>query len=184
MSRWGIAAAGLFLALALWQGLGGLLGEDDPTVPAAPSSPAPSATPPPTPTPSPTVPGFPTFSGPRPKAKSYESTEELVTDLAAKGIECTSLDYLDQPDRTLQEFSLCDPGTTDYRFNIYFYPAAPNRKLWVDSMESQKLPSPLVWGPNWIIVAAGEPDSAMERIRSIQGAIGGTIEDFSPKKKG
>ena len=182
MSRWGIAAAGLFLALALWQGLGGLLADDEPTLPGTPGNPAPRATPTPSETPTPTE--FPTFKGPKPEPEFYDSTEELTADLAEKGIECASLEYLDQQDPTLKEFSLCDPGTPDFRFNIYFYPAAPNRKLWLGDMKAQKLPLPLVWGPNWIIVAAGDPETAKDRIRSIAGAIGGTVEDFSPKKKG
>jgi hypothetical protein len=55
--------------------------------------------------------------------------------------------------------------------------------LWLGDMKAQKLPLPVVYGPNWIIVAAGEPGTARERVESVAGAIGGTVKDFSPKKK-
>ena len=178
MPRAGIVVAVLFVGLAIVQFTGVFASDPEP-----PPPPPVEETPTPVPTETAEPKPFPTITGPRPEPKSYESTEELVDDLAAKGIECSELNYLDQPDPTLSEFSLCDPGTTDFRFNIYMYPSAPNRKLWLDGMKAQKLPVPLAWGPNWIIVAAGEPSTAKERIRSIAAAIGGTIEDFSPKGK-
>ena len=144
-------------------------------------------TPSPSPEPSPTetarLEPFPTFEGPAPKARKYGSTGELASALEDRGIKCETLDFLDQPDPTLTEFSLCDPGAAERRFNIYFYETPDNRELWLGLMKEQELPLPLVWGPNWIIVAAGEPATAAKRIESIQGAIGGTLEDFSPRKK-
>jgi hypothetical protein len=177
MSKTGIAIAALFFGLALFQGARGLFVSDPAPLPppSADETASPSAEPSPT-----ELKPFPSFEGPRPEAKTYESTEALVDDLAAKGIECATLDYLDQPDPTLQEFSLCDPGTYERRFNIYFYPSPANRKLWLGGMRAQKLPLPLAFGPNWIVVAAGDPATAMDRIRSIAGAIGGQIRDFSP----
>ena len=177
MSKTGIIITALFLGLALFSGGRSLLQSTEVARPPEveeDSTPSPSAT---------ELDAFPTFEGPAPKPKKYNSTEELTADLAARGIECSSLEYLDQPDRTLEEFSLCDPGTYERRFNIYFYPSRPNRQLWLQGMREQELPLPLVWGPNWIVVAAGDPETAHTRIKSIQGAIGGTIEDFSPKKK-
>ena len=174
MPRAAIAIAALFLGLAVVQFTGVL--ESDPEPPPPPFVQTPTPSPEPTETGKPQE--FPDFPGPKPRAQSYESTQELADALASRGIECSELNYLDQPDPTLSEFSLCDPGTTEFRFNIYFYPSARMRAEWVDSMKAQKLPLPLVWGPNWIIVAAGEPASAKDRIRSIAGAIGGTIEDF------
>ena len=189
MSKTGIGLAVLFLGLALFQGARGLFASD----PAPPPPPAPNETPSPTPEPSlspaasaskaPKLAPFPTFRGEPPKPQPYDSTEELTSALTARGIECQSLEFLDQDDPTLSEFSLCDPGSSDRRFNIYFYETPENRALWLGYMKVQELPLPLVWGPNWIVVAAGEPATAAKRIESIQGAIGGTIEDFSPDKK-
>lgn len=183
MPRAGIAVVVLFLGLAVVQFTGVL--ESDPEPPPPPpveETPSPSTEP----TTAEEPQEFPEPSGPKPKAQSYESTEDLAKALAAEGIKCSELDYLEQPDPSLSEFSLCDPGATQSRFNIYFYSSPQARGEWVSSMKAQKLPLPLAWGPNWIIVAAGEPATAKERIRSIAGAIGGTIEDFSPKatKKG
>ena len=183
MSKSAIAVAAMFLGLALFQGARGLFVSDA----APPPPPPPPVTQPPTPsvTPSPVetpkLKPFPTFKGRPPEAEAYGSTEELASDLEKRGIECETLQFLDQPDPTLSEFSLCDPGTEMRRFNIYFYETVASREEWLRSMESQKLPLPLAWGPNWIVVAAGEPATAMKRIKSIRGAIGGTIEDFSPK---
>ena len=183
MSRTGIVVAAFFLGLALFQGARTLFFSD----PAAPPPPTPAPTTAPSPEPSapetPKPQPFPPPPGLVPEASTYSSSDELVAALAEAGIECTSLEVLEDEDPTLEEFSLCDPGTTERRLNIYFYPAPANRKLWVGNLEAQKFPLPLVWGPNWIIVAAGEPKTADKRIKSIQGAIGGTIEDFAPKKK-
>ena len=188
MSKTGIGLAALFLGLALFQGARGLLASD----PTPPPPPAPNETPSPTPEPSlspdasaskaPQLKPFPTFKGEPPEPRPYDSTEELTSALKERGIECQTLEFLEQGDPTLSEFSLCDPGTSQRRFNIYFYETPENRELWLGLMKEQELPLPLVWGPNWIVVAAGEPTTAAKRIKSIQGAIGGTIEDFSPKK--
>jgi hypothetical protein len=183
MSKTGAAVAALFLGLALFQGARGLFFSDPATVPAPPATETPSPTLEPTPTESAKLKPFPKFSGPVPEPKSYPSTDELVASLEARGIQCTNLQFLDQPDPTLTEFSLCDSGTASRRFNIYFYESEENRQLWLGYMKEQKLPLPLVWGPNWIVVSAGEPSTAKARIKSIQGAIGGTVEDFAPKKK-
>jgi len=184
MSRTGILVAALFLGLALFQGARSLFAAD-----IAPPAPAPVETPSPTPESSPNEPAkspkpkpFPKFSAPGPEPQTYSSTDELVGALKDRGIECTSLEFLEATDPTLEEFSLCDPGTSARRLNIYFYAALANRKLWLGNLKAQELPLPLVWGPNWIIVAAGEPSTADARLKSIQGAIGGTLEDFSPKK--
>ncbi|MDP9067815.1 MAG: hypothetical protein M3N53_05650 [Actinomycetota bacterium] len=185
MSKTAIGIAALFLGLALFQAASGLFASD----PAPPPPPPQAATPSPSPEPSlspkpakpPKLKPFPTFAGPAPEPKTYEDTEALAAALADRGIECTTLDFLDQPDPTLSEFSLCDPGTPNRRFNIYFYETEENRALWLGLMKEQKLPLPLVYGPNWIVVAAGEPSTAMKRIEAIRGAIGGEIKDFSPK---
>lgn len=188
MSRTAIALTALFLGAALFQGARGLFVSDaaPPPPPVVQETPSPSPEASPTETTSaetPKLKPFPTFAGEPPEPQSYASTEELAAALAERGIECTSLEFLEATDPTLEAFSLCDPGTSARRLNIYFYPAPANRKLWLGNLEAQKLPLPLVWGPNWIIVAAGEPKTADARLKSIQGAIGGTLEDFSPKKK-
>ena len=154
----------------------------DPVLAPPPRPPSPSASAEPSPLESTKPTPFPSFVGPAPEAKKYGSTDELASALKERGINCETLQFLDQPDPTLSEFSLCDPGSVERRFNIYFYPSAPNRKLWLGDMREQKLPLPLVWGPNWIIVAGGDPETAEKRIEAIQGAIGGTIEDFAPRK--
>lgn len=185
MSKTGAVLAALFLGLALFQGARELFVADQPAQPQPEitETPTPTPTPETSPSASPALQPFPTFEGNPPEARSYESTKGVAAALEEKGIECTSLQFLDQGDPTLKEFSLCDPGAEERRFNIYFYESARNRASWLASMEQQKLPLPLVWGPNWIVVAGGDPMTAKARVRSIQGAIGGTIEDFSPKKK-
>ncbi len=192
MSRSGILLTVLFLGLGLFSAARSFF-PSDPAPPPAPvqdttPSPSPEASLSPEASPSPEVSPtevaklepFPTFEGPRPKPQAYDTTQDLAAALADKGIECTNLDFLEQDNPTLKEFSLCDPGTANRRFNIYFYDSAANRKLWIGLMKSQKLPLPLVYGPNWIIVAAGEPSTAMKRIEAIAGALGGRIQDFSP----
>lgn len=181
MSKTGIALAVIFLGLALFQGARGFF-VSDPAPP--PASPPPATTPSSEPSATETTrpEPFPPASGPVPQPRAYSSTDELVGALSGGGIDCSSLEVLEDDDPTLEEFSLCDPGTTQRRLNIYFYPAPANRKLWVGNLEAQKFPLPLVWGPNWIIVGAGDPETAHERVESVQGAIGGTIEDFAPKK--
>lgn len=185
-NRVGIGIAAAFLAIGGFQAAQAFFTSDAVAPPPAP--PEAAETPTPTPSPEPSLSAepekpepFPTFSGPAPAPKPYENTEALAAALADRGIECTTLDFLDQPDPTLSEFSLCDPGTPNRRFNIYFYETEKNRALWLGLMKEQKLPLPLVYGPNWIIVAAGEPSTAKKRIEAIRGALGGEIKDFSPK---
>lgn len=183
MSRTGIAVAAVFLGLALFQGTRGLFASDAAPSPLPPPvSATPSPTVEPTPSKAPRLKPFPTFKGPAPEAQGYGSTEELAAALDKQGITCDSVEYLDQPDPTLSEFSLCDVGAEVRRFNIYFYETPKNRAVWVSSMKAQKVPQPLVWGPNWIVVGSGDPETAMKRIKAVRGAIGGTIEDFAPKQ--
>lgn len=187
MSKTGIAVAAAFLALALFQGARGMFTSDPVAPPPPVTADTPTITRTPTPEPSPSKPTklkpFPTFEGEPPAPKTYSTTKDLAAELQEKGIDCANLNFLDQPDPSLTEFSLCDPGSPERRINIYFYEKERDRAVWLASMEEQKLPLPLVWGPNWIVVAAGDPTTAMERIKSIRGVLGGTVEDFSPKKK-
>lgn len=182
MSKAGIALAVFFLGIAAVQMTGVLEREPQAAPPPPPPATMPSASPDPTPTKVKLEP-FPRFTGPSPKAKFYKSSEELAAALAKKGIECTSLNPLDQPDPTLKEFYLCDVGAPERRFNIYLLPGIANRNLWVTNMKHQKLALPIVYGPNWIVVAAGDPDTAMKRVKAVAGAIGGEVRDFSPKGK-
>ena len=183
MSKPGIAIAAIFLGLALFQGARGLfVSNNAPPPPPPPVAETPSPSVEPSPTKPPRLKPFPVFEGPAPDAQSYGSTEELASALSERGITCDSIEYLDQPDPTLSEFSLCDVGAEERRFNLYFYETPRNRAVWIRSMRAQKVPQPLVWGPNWIVVGSGDPETAMKRVRAVQGAIGGTIEDFAPKK--
>ena len=158
-----------FFALAGWQVLKPASQEPPPPPPVpAQTSAAPTIEPSVSPT---ELSPLPRIAGPPPRPKTYKTIEALADDLAAVGLECTSLQHLEQPDPTLQDFALCDMGDPNRRIDIYLYPSTPNRDLWLPGMKKIDL----VFGPNWIINGAGEIETIPRRLRSIRNALGGQI---------
>ena len=168
MSKGAIAITALFFALAGWQVVRPMLAGGP-----APPPVYPTAAPQPTvvPSPTPELEPLPRVQGPPPRAKTYRTIQALAEDLAGAGLECTSLQHLEQPDRTLQDFALCDMGDPSRRIDIYLYPSPANRDLWLPSMKKIDL----VFGPNWIINGAGDPETIPARLRSIRNTLGGEI---------
>ena len=129
---------------------------------------------------SPEVQGKATSSSPTASASAnpgtdYASISGLARDLKAGGIECSDLTFLKQSKTSaLREFALCDPKKDPLRrLDIYLFESAKARDRWIGGIVQTGLPWLL--GPNWIIVAGGEPTTAQERIELTQKAIGGQI---------
>lgn len=170
MPRGAIALTIFFFLVAGWQATGGFGSDEQPAAPpvvdmtpdVAPVEPSPSVT---------ELAPLPRVQGPPPRAKTYATIEELAADLEEKGLACTSLQHLEQPDPTLQDFALCDMGDPSRRVDIYLFPSPANRDLWLPGMKKIDL----VFGPNWILNGAGDPETIPQRLRSIRNAIGGKI---------
>ena len=171
--------AAAFFVLAAVPLVSNLLPDDPPEPPPPPAQPepTPSSLPPVTspPTAAPQLddeklPPLPQLKGPAPKPKGYESIEELAADLAAAGLKCEP-SYLDQPDPTLKEFALCDIDSASRRLDLWLYENAYDRDGWLASMRGSGIE--VIYGPNWIITVAGDPETAAHRARLVQLAIGG-----------
>jgi len=104
----------------------------------------------------------------------YASIDDLAARMEDGGLPCTSLSYLKQSNPTLKEFALCDPnGDAHQRLDIYLFRNSSDRDEWIGAIVQSELPWLL--GPNWIVVAAGDPTTAEDRIDVVQTAIGGQI---------
>jgi len=106
----------------------------------------------------------------------YRSIDDLTRDMSNTNVACTDLNYLDAPDPGLKEFALCDPERDPLqRLNIYLFKSASGRDSYFGSIVQSGLP--WMFGPNWIVVAAGEPETAQDRLKHAQEAIGGQIPE-------
>ena len=115
---------------------------------------------------------MPTLARAGPRPRRYRTIEHLAAALKKRGLVCTNLEYLDQPDPTLAEFALCDMGGPSRRIDIYRYASATRRDQWLPGMIGVV---DLVYGPNWIITVVGDPATAPERAALIAEAIGGRV---------
>lgn len=107
-------------------------------------------------------------------AKRYDSIDALASDLEKGGVVCTDLGFLKQKNPTLKEFALCDPEKDPHqRLNIYLFKKSADRDQWMGSIVQSGLP--WIFGPNWIIVGAGQPTTAEQRLEQVREAIGGQV---------
>ena len=111
-----------------------------------------------------------------PPGVKYRSIDALAVDLKKGGLECADLTYLKQNNPTLKEFALCDPEhDANQRLDIYLFEKSGHRNQWIGSIVQSGFPWLL--GPNWIIVAGGDPTTAEDRLGSVQEAIGGKVPE-------
>lgn len=134
--------------------------------------PEPAAPPPPAPTP---TDALPRIDGPPPPTVPFPTVDAVSSAMSRAGLTCTDFNILDQDDPTLKSFALCDIGTPDNRYNIYVFRNSNARDGWIGSIAGSGLP--WVFGPNWIVIAAGDPNTAERRARLVQQAIGGQIAE-------
>ena len=124
------------------------------------------------PTPKPRLEPLPVPQGPPPQPVSYASIEALAQALANRGLTCTDLNDLPQPNATLKQFALCDMGSPNRRVNIWLYETPTLRRAWVGQMLGA---IDLVHGANWIVTPAGESSTRLKRARLVSLAIGGEV---------
>ena len=176
MSKGAIALAAVFIAVAGWQAAGALLPQDDvtppPTTPTTMVTPEPTTPAPEPGSPQPTEAELPRVPGPPPPARRYASVEEITRQLMTKGLECTFVQHLDQPDPTLKDFALCDMGDPTRRIDIFLYENSGTRNLWLPGLKDVDI----VYGPNWIITGAGDIETIPARLRSIRNTLGGKLQ--------
>ena len=170
VSRGAILLAVIFFGVALYPVVSGAFTDDREVPPPPVEVPSPSTS---ASVSANTLPPLPELEGPPPRAVSYASLQEMTAALESKGLGCSLLDYLDQEDPTLKEFALCDIGSDQRRVDLYLYENWKLRNFWVPSIRDTGLP--FVYGPNWIVVVAGLPETAEERAALIRLALGGKI---------
>ena len=117
---------------------------------------------------------LPDVDGPPPRAKSYESLDEFVAAFESEGFECSEfMDMGTEGQPTLLGFGICDVGDVANRFDLYLYRSPSARDRWFESRINSGLP--WLYGPNWIVVVAGEPQTAARRLELVQNALGGQV---------
>ena len=120
---------------------------------------------------------LPDIEGPPPPARRFKSLDELVATMGSAGLECTYLDEQDVPEPSVKAFAICDVGDPANRFDIYLYETTFQRNLWFPSRVDSGLP--WVYGPNWIVVIAGESSTTARRSELLRLAIGGKVGSAS-----
>lgn len=108
-------------------------------------------------------------------APEFASIADAARTMREAGLECTTLSRLEQDNPGLKDFALCDVGDTANRVDIYLFENQKRRDSWFGRIVATKLP--WVFGPNWIMVIAGDPETAEERAAQIAEATGASVAD-------
>ena len=110
-----------------------------------------------------------------PPTMPFNKVGDLRAAMRRGGLACTDFSILEQDNPGLTGFALCDVGSADNRYDFYVFKNSKARNGWIGSIVEGGLP--WVFGPNWIVVVAGDPNTAIERAELLQQAIGGQIAD-------